>query len=298
VLAGLALLAGVVAGILALVLPTLIAQVGRFVDDLPHVADALGRRLSSVTGGDAHATGQHIQKSIESVTGDPGRLLGPLASFGLGVAGALSSLLVIVITAFYMAARPDPLVRGALRLFPPARREWALHVMDRIRCSWQGWMKGVLVDMAVTGMLLYAGLLAIGLDYAILFAALSCLLVVVPYFGAIAGAFPPVLLALSQSPQMALVTLGVYLLVQQIEGNVIVPLFMARMLELHPALIALGVVVVAQLFGIVGLFVAVPILSAIVILVEELWVRPLELSNGVPVVTTPGAGRGADGRFD
>jgi predicted PurR-regulated permease PerM len=168
--------------------------------------------------------------------------------------------------------------------------------MDRIRCAWQSWMKGVLVDMAVTGVLLYVGLLAIGLDYAILFAALSCLLVVIPYFGAIAGAFPPVLLALSQSPQMGLLTAAVYLLVQQIEGNVIVPLVMARMLELHPALIALGVVVVAQLFGIVGLFVAVPILSAIVIAVEELWVRPLELRNGVPVVTEDG-GRGRSGRF-
>jgi predicted PurR-regulated permease PerM len=183
-------------------------------------------------------------------------------------------------------------------LAPPPRREHLRFVLGRVRQSWIGWMEGVVIDMLVTGVMLYVALTIVGLDFAIFFAVLSALLVVVPYFGAIAGAFPPVLLAQSQSPQMALVTLGVYLLVQQIEGNVIVPLVMARMLELHPALIALGVVVVAQLFGIVGLFVAVPILSAIVILVEELWVRPLELSNGVPVVTTPGAGRGADGRFD
>jgi predicted PurR-regulated permease PerM len=273
-LAGLLLIAGVIAGVVALVVPTLARELSRFLDNLPEIATRLGDRV----GGGA---GEGMQRAIESVSEKPDKLLGPLASFGFGLAGVLSSLIVIVITGYYMAARPGPMMHGALRLFPPRRREWAAHVMHRIRCSWQGWMKGVLIDMAVTGVLLYLGLMLIGLDYAILFAVLSSLLVVVPYFGAIAGAFPPVLVALTHSPQLALLTFAVYLLVQQIEGNVIVPLVMARMLELHPALIALGVVVVAQLFGVAGLLVAVPIMSAAVILVEELWVRPQEAHAGI-----------------
>jgi predicted PurR-regulated permease PerM len=68
----------------------------------------------------------------------------------------------------------------------------------------------------------------------------------------------------------------VYTLVQQFEGNITIPLVMSRTVKLHPAVIAVGVVVVGQLFGFVGLIVAVPILSMIVILVEELWVNPLE----------------------
>ena len=294
-LIGLLSLGGLVGGLMLLVVPPLAGELARFVEDLPRTANALGDRLADVTGGSAAATGESIQRSIEGVTQNPGRFLGPLASFGFGIAGLLSSLLVIVITAYYMAAKPAPLVRGALRLFPPRRRDWALHVLTRIRGAWLSWMKGVLVDMAVTGVLLYLGLMLIGLDYAVLFAALSALLVVVPYFGAIAGAFPPVLLALTNSPQLALLTLVVYLIVQQVESNVIVPLVMARMLELHPALIALGVVVVAQLFGVAGLLVAVPILSLIVILVEELWVRPQEMGNAI--TTTEQAHDAAHGRF-
>jgi predicted PurR-regulated permease PerM len=296
-LAGLLMLAGVVATILLLVVPPLAGELGRFVENLPRIANALGDRLAGITGSSSKTTGESIQRSLESATQHPDRFLGPLASFGFGLAGLLSSLVVIVITAYYMAAQPQPLIRGALRVFPPRRREWVLHVMTRIRTAWQGWMKGVLVDMAVSGLLLYVGLMLVGLDYAILFAALSALLVVVPYFGAIAGAFPPVLLALTDSPQLALLTLGVYLLVQQIEGNLIVPLVMARMLELHPAVIALGVVVVAQLFGLAGLFVAVPILSAIVILVEELWVRPQELRAGTVMTEAAARRRGLDGRW-
>jgi predicted PurR-regulated permease PerM len=130
--------------------------------------------------------------------------------------------------------------------------------------------------MIVTGVLVYVGLSLIGLEYAVLFAALSALLVVVPYFGAIAGAIPPILYALSHSPEKAALTLVVYVAIQQIESNVIVPIVMAQAVKLHPAVIAVGVLMVAQLFGTIGLFVAVPILSAAVILVDELWVKRVE----------------------
>ena len=137
-------------------------------------------------------------------------------------------------------------------------------------------MQGVVVDMLVSGVLLYIGLTIIGLDFAIFFAVLTALFSVVPYFGAIASGLPPVLFALTDSPGKALLVIVVYVLVQQFEGNVTIPLVMSRTVKLHPAVIAVGVVVVGQLFGFVGLIVAVPILSMIVILVEELWVKPME----------------------
>ena len=137
-------------------------------------------------------------------------------------------------------------------------------------------MQGVGVDMIVTGVLVYIALTLIGLEFAIFFAVLSALLVVVPYFGAIAGAIPPILLALTDSPGKALIVLVAYVAVQQVEGNVIIPLVMSQTVRLHPAVIAIGVVVVGQLFGVPGLFVAVPILSLIVITVDEFWVKQIE----------------------
>jgi predicted PurR-regulated permease PerM len=146
----------------------------------------------------------------------------------------------------------------------------------RLRESWIGWLQGVAVDMLVSGTLLYLGLRLIGLDYAVVFAVLTALLVVIPYFGSLVGAVPPVLLGLTESPTKALIVLGIYVLVQQIESNVIMPLVMAQRVKLHPAAIAIGVVMVGGLFGVVGLFIAVPLISAAVILAEELWVRPIE----------------------
>jgi predicted PurR-regulated permease PerM len=150
-------------------------------------------------------------------------------------------------------------------------------------------MQGVVVDMVVSGILLYIGLSIIGLDFAIFFAVLTALLSVIPYFGAILSGLPPVLFALTDSPGKALLVILVYTLVQQFEGNVTIPLVMARTVKLHPAVIAVGVVVVGQLFGFVGLLVAVPVLSMLVIMVEELWVKPMEEADrtrGTPPITT------------
>ena len=76
--------------------------------------------------------------------------------------------------------------------------------MERLRSAWIGWMQGVVFDMFISGTLLYIGLTIIGLDFALVFAVLTALLVVVPYFGAIVGAIPPVLFALTISPGKAL----------------------------------------------------------------------------------------------
>jgi predicted PurR-regulated permease PerM len=267
-------------GTLALVIYLLIGpfvdQTNQFVDDVPRIVHNLEDVYADVTGQNSSDVGDKVQSFVERYTDQPDRLIGPLTSIGLNVAGILGALVLILITAYYMAIRPEPLVNGLVRLFPPPRREHVRFVLGRIRQSWIGWLEGVAIDMLVTFVMLYIALTIVGLDFAIFFAVLSALLVVVPYFGSIAGAIPPVLFALTDSPGKAVVVLIAYILVQQLESNVTIPIIMAQRVRLHPAVIAIGVVVVGTLFGFVGLFVAVPILSLIIIAVEEFWVKPIE----------------------
>jgi predicted PurR-regulated permease PerM len=274
----LTLLGGIGALVLViyLLIPPFVDQTNQFVDDVPSIVHNLEDVYADVTGQNSSEVGDTVQNFVERYTEEPDRLIGPLTSIGLNVAGILGALVLILITAYYMAIRPEPLVEGLVRLAPPPRREHLRVVLARIRQSWIGWLEGVAIDMLVTGVMLYVALTIVGLDFAIFFAVLSSLLVVVPYFGAIAGAVPPVLFALTDSPGKAVLVLGAYILVQQLESNVTIPIIMAQRVRLHPAVIAIGVVVVGQLFGFVGLFVAVPILSLIIICVEEFWVKPVE----------------------
>jgi predicted PurR-regulated permease PerM len=130
--------------------------------------------------------------------------------------------------------------------------------------------------MIVTALLVWLGLSLIGLQYAFVFGMLSGLFVVIPYYGAFIAGVPPVLFALADSPGKALLALVVYVAAHEVEGNVTVPLVMSRTVQLHPAVIAIGVLVVGRLFGFAGLFVAVPVLSLVTIVVEEFWIKPME----------------------
>ena len=274
--AGVLLGVGALAGVIALVIPPFVDQAEEFVDEVPATVEDLEELVGDLVGADPTEVGNSVQDFLERYVDEPEALIDPITSIGLSVVGVLGALIFMLLTAYFIAVRPQPLVDGLLALVPPARREGASRLTQRLRDAWIGWLQGVLVDMLVTGVLLYVGLSLIGLDFAIFFAVFSALLVVIPYFGAILGAIPVVLFALADGPGTAAAALAVYVVVQQVESNVIIPLVMAQRVKLHPALIAIGVILVGQLFGFVGLFVAVPILSAVVILVDELWVKPLE----------------------
>jgi predicted PurR-regulated permease PerM len=293
-----AVLAGVgaLAAVIALIIPPFVDEAEQFVDSVPATVEDLEELVGDLIGANPTEVGNSVQDFLERYVEEPEALIDPITSIGLSVVGVLGALVFMLLTAFFIAVRPDPLVNGLVSLFPPARRDAVRHLTRRLRDAWVGWLEGVLVDMLVTGVLLYVGLTLIGLDFAIFFAVFSAFLVVIPYFGAILGAVPVVLFALAESPGTALAALIVYIVVQQVESNVIIPVVMSQRVKLHPALIAIGVVLVGQLFGFVGLFVAVPILSAFVILVDELWVKPLEARDGVVAASEVPTPSGSQGR--
>ncbi|MGH2742961.1 MAG: AI-2E family transporter, partial [Thermoleophilaceae bacterium] len=166
-----ALLGGItaLALIVYLLIPPFVDQSTEFADDVPRIVVDLEELYGDVTGENPGDVGDRAQEVVERWTDDPERLIGPITSIGLNVAGILAALVLILITAYYMAVRPEPLVGGLLSLFQPRRRDHVRHVLDRLRRSWIGWMEGVAIDMLVTFVLLYLGLTIIGLDFAIFF---------------------------------------------------------------------------------------------------------------------------------
>ena len=151
-----------------------------------------------------------------------------------------------------------------------------MRLLDRLAAAYLGWLRGLLFGMVVLWIVTYVGLTIVGLDYAVVFATLTALAMVVPYFGALLSAVPPVLYALTISPTKAILVALVYIVAHFVEGDLISPLVMARAVKLPPALVAVGVLAVERLLGIAGLFVAVPVIVTVKLAVEELWVRPME----------------------
>ncbi len=275
-LAGLLVILGVIALLGYFIIPSFVSQVKDFANTLPHTIDRTERYIHGVTGVKKQTLSNEVTHFVQGYTHNPQKLIAPLESVGLSVVGILAGLVVVMITALYIAINPRPLTEGMLSLLPLERRDIGRRVMSRIATSWRGWLEAIAIDMLVLGGLLYLGMRIISLPFALGFAVFSALLTVIPNYGSIISAVPPILLGLSISPGKALLVLAVYVIVNQIEGNLILPLVMSRTVNLHPAVVAIGVLVMAQLFGLIGVIISIPLISLFVILVEELWITPQE----------------------
>jgi predicted PurR-regulated permease PerM len=270
---------GAIAGLVALIVPVFTNEVNHFAQELPSISDSLTRRLGRLTGSSPAHISSQIQHFVTTYTHNPSKLLGPVASVGASVAAGVAAVIVVLLTSLYTAIHPEPLVSGLIRMFPVPRRPHVHHILMRLRTAYLAWLRGLFVGMVVLGGLTYIGLMLVGLNFAAFFAVFTAVAMIVPYFGALASSIPPILYALTISPQKAILVAIIYVGAHQLESNIIQPLVVARTVKLHPAVVAIGVVAVDQLFGFIGLLIAVPIIATFTILVDELWTQPLERSG-------------------
>jgi predicted PurR-regulated permease PerM len=290
--AGLLGTAAVLAALGFAVIPSFISQVRQFAQRMPVILAGVDRYTHGLLGRKTKSLSSQLSGFINGYLHHPARLVGPVEHVGLTLLGIAFGLLVVLVAAFLIALNPTRLIDGFMRLVPDARRPQAEDVMARVRTAWIGWMAAVGLDMLVLGGLLFLGMEIIGLNFAIGFAVFSAFMTVIPNYGSVISAIPPILDGLSQSPGKALLVLIVYLVVNQIEGNLLLPLIMARTVDMHPSVVSIGLLVMAALFGLIGVLIAIPLMSLAIILVEALWIEPQEAraERVVPVTVTPTAG--------
>jgi predicted PurR-regulated permease PerM len=292
----------VLGGIVALLVPSFVSEGRALVDGLPGTIQSLQDKFRHATGSRPSSSGESFQHFVRGYTNHPGKLLGPATQVGSTLAGVVTSVVAVLLTAVFTAIRPEPLIGGVLRIAPPPKRGDVARLLERLAAAYMGWLRGLIVAMAALWVLTFVGLTLIGLPYAVVFATLTAMATVVPYFGAIVSSIPPIAYALTISPGKALLVALVYLVAHIAEGDLISPLVMSRAVRIPPALVAVGVLAVERLLGFAGLLVAVPIVVTVKLAVEELWVRPMEEQYDVepaeaPVSTTLGNGSRARQAF-
>lgn len=211
-----------------------------------------------------------------------GGAVSTFVSVGASVANVLSFLVVILIATIYSVARPTPLVNGFVALFPAGRRPRVRDILLKMYKTVQRWFLGQLVSMTIIGLLFTIGLSIIGVPFALLLGLLSGLLAFVPFVGPLLSIIPPILLALVDEPIKALWVLAAYGVVQFVEGNIVQPVVMSRAVSLHPAVIVFAILIMGTLFGFVGLFFAIPLVAALHVLVQELWIRRMDSLGADP----------------
>lgn len=188
------------------------------------------------------------------------------------VFGAVAYALLVIAGGIYFAAQPKLYRTGILYLFPKSKRPLMGAALNDTVEAIKLWLLGTLFSMGLIGVVTWLGLWLLGVPSPIALGLLAGLLEFVPIIGPIAAAIPAILIAFTQSIELALWTLGLFVVIQQLEGNVVQPLVQKYAVDLPPALLLFSVVAGGYLFGIVGILFAAPLTVATYVLVRRLYV--------------------------
>ena len=260
-----------------IVVPLLLNQGGEFVARAPGVARRLQEYAQTmgqsypVLGGDGGVASLDLTEAVQQVI----QRAGELWRFTTRGAGFLLQAVGAVVMALYMVSNPRPLLNGILALFPMDKRGRVEEILDLIRRRVSGWILGQLAAMALIFVLTWISLVLLGVEFAFTFAVLTGVLEIVPFFGPIIAAVPPILVAFVDSPTKAFLVVAVYVVIHQIEAHLVSPMVMARSVRLHPVVVILAVLAMGDLLGLAGIILAVPTAAVVTVLLDELYVKPL-----------------------
>jgi predicted PurR-regulated permease PerM len=246
---------------LASMVPTLAVQSGKLLMQLPDVLSRVFPYISS----DVQSLIQQVAPVGEN-----------LVKVTVGVFSNVLAVLTVMTFTFYFLLERRHLQDFLSALLGAEPGERVFDVLLRIEKRLGSWVLGELCLMAFVGLLAYGGLFFLRVEYALPLAILAGVLEIVPTIGPTVSAIPAVLVALGSSPILALSVVALYIIVQQIENNLLVPLVMKRSVGLPPVLTILALMIGGRFGGVTGAVLAVPVLLAI-----------QEVINSFPITSKP-----------
>lgn len=245
--------------------------------DMTGVMDALVR---SVESGDSA-----IVVDIDRILDILGSSLSSVRTVAGIVAAVITSAIVTALVAMYLNADSSRFHDGLVEHLPAGYERDGLMLMIKQKRVWRGYLYGQLVNSLITGFFVFVVLWFVGLPGAFLMGAIMVVLNMIPTFGPILAAIPGVLAALisgsTRWPDLenwwfALIVAGIYLLVVQLQANVIAPKVMGTAVQLRPAIVLVGLMVGFQVGGLLGSLLAVPVIASIRDVGVYVWAKLLD----------------------
>ncbi|MDQ0087654.1 putative PurR-regulated permease PerM [Paenibacillus anaericanus] len=270
------LFAGVVTIFLIVVWPPLQFQVTDFVSNLPKLIKQLqiqmddfrsSKFLSMFNSGDTQLTDkitEYINSGFELATGYMTHVFSFLNDFFI-VVGTVPIML------YYMLKEDDRVTPTLVRLTPKKYRPDTEHVVHEINHALKGFIAGRMISALLLAVMTLLGFWLIGLPYSLLLAVVGALFNFIPYFGALLGAIPCVIVAFTVSPSMVVWVIVIVVVAQQIEGNLISPYIYGKTISIHPLTTIILLLVAGDFGGILGMILAIPVYMMAKIIVVRIY---------------------------
>lgn len=196
-----------------------------------------------------------------------------VASIGTKLTGVFDLVIIIAVIpvlVFYML-KDFPIMKNMLWQFTPSKyRDEGKEVLREIDKSLGGYIRGQLLVCFFVGIISILLLWLIGMKYPLVLGGIMGVTNVIPYFGPVLGAIPALIISLTMGVKMVLFVALIVLIVQILEGNLLSPFIVGKSLHIHPVLIILALLVGEKLAGIIGMIIAVPVLTIIRVFIHHI----------------------------
>jgi predicted PurR-regulated permease PerM len=262
--------------IVVFAIPPLARQTQELVRSAPTVWQGIRARIESVTLN--YPTIREALPRTDEIAGKVGGAAGTVGNIllrsTLGLVGGVASFVLTVLLLVFVLASPRPLVAAYLALAPDRYRAQTHRTLARLMRQMTAWARGVVINGVITGLSIGVLLWLIGVQPALIFGVFAFLGEFLPNIGAFLVASPILLVALSLGATKFWLALGVIVLVYQVELNVLVPGVLGKEMRLHPVNILFFTLATATLFGLLGVFLAVPAAALVQIVIDEFYLQP------------------------
>lgn len=264
-------------GVVYFALPPLLFEASSFLGQLPEYVgqDEISSLLGQFNIGGQPEVLQGISNtlsagdlvtSIRSLIEIPGGVFRVVSS----IFGGVFSFILIIVFSFYFAVQEKGIQSFLHLVTPPRHQTYVLDLWRRAQVKIGQWMQGQLLLMLLVGVLVFLGLTILGVKHAFLFALLASLLEIIPLFGPVLSAIPPILVGIADGGvSAALMIAGLFIIIQQFENNLIYPLVVNKVVGVPAIVVMLALLIGAQLGGFLGALLSVPLSAVFMELVAD-----------------------------
>ncbi len=269
---------------LILLIPPFVEQITSLAKNFTNLSGSFADAFSRLSAfGAQYGLSEGINASLASLQSGINGIVGGLFGAIAGVVGGIAALVIILVLAFYIVIEEDAWRRLFRRVAPDEYQPYLSQMFGKMQMKMGLWLRGQLLLMLVVGVTSFIGLLILGVPYALVLALFAGLMEMVPYAGPTLSAIPAVIIAFSDSPLKAATVFLLYVIIQQIENNVLVPKIMQKVTGLNPIVSIVALLIGFKLGGIAGAALSIPIATMGSVFVYDVF-REVEANNDSPHV--------------
>lgn len=213
-----------------------------------------------------------IEQTIASAASFSADLAKRILQAAFGFASSIVELVVVPVLTYYFLKDWRILKEKIIAMFTVESRITVRKIIEEMAMVISGYIRGQVLISIVIGLLVFSGMFLLRVDYPLVLGLLAACTETIPIVGPIIGSVPAIMLAYLHSPELAFKVVLFYIVIHQVENQIVVPNIMGHTIDLHPVIIIISLLIGGQLLGIIGMLLAVPAAALLRVLIRQLWI--------------------------